>query len=749
MNKRDFYKELMSEYMFDKEKICANAKKGKLAGRRPLPMYIGMTAAVAAAVVVIGTVVFTTFGNNNGVHISNKTSLAALSQEERLNRAIVEIKRNEGSEELIDVYITFRTALSPKQTHDLLKQFSEGSVPVKMLQMADGTTAMGTSEVAAVFKSNSGEVKAAVINCEGRRLAQINAHELVVLAEPVSENDNLADINPVSTDLNTPEINTSVPDTSKPDVSEPSGDNNNSTHEPPDIDDPGLPGGDIGDPDSSGSSSNDPGDSNSSGDSGSSGGSEDPSSGSSDPSSSSSNPSSSGSSGESNSGGVEDPVIVPGIPDGVTLPYDIDKQAFITDDLGAQRAYFLSDDVFYVKSEKAVSLYKWDGRKETLAVTQAISDAKVVWVSENGLRMMVSGTENGVRKKLFIIDAKNCTINDMKVGEMVGEGSIAEAAYNESIDLFALNVLDSGSRYIYTAKLSGYTPADPQIVVYGSNYLSLLGAYNNTVFYSDITGKNTVIYKCSNGDYSEVKALDGLYVSTLNSAFAHSLMISGSGISIFDPATESLIPVTADTVSFGASMHSFSDGKSYYTISAGAIVPEIGISEISKIDFTRSFSSKWAAAVSNGSVRIVTGLYSKRVKTDGIAFVQPAEKSTAEQRAAVNAAIGVLNAIAGDRCKECGLDTSEKLVTAIDACFSEGKAQYIKSSCGISGSGALSYSGSGLTVTSVSDTVLVMDGEFSGTLYVKVGLFDGMTAYRKVSITLVNNNGRLMMDCIV
>lgn len=744
MNKRDFYKELMSEYMFDKDKICANAKKGKLAGRSPLPIYIGMTAAVAAAVVIVGSVVFTSFGRNNGVQISPEKPLAALSEKERLDRAIAEIQRNKDSTEHIDVFITFRTKLSPKSAQVLLSQYSDGTVPVKMLYMADGSRAMGTNEIGSIFKSNSGEILAAVINCAGYKVAQINSNELVLLAEPVSEDDNIADINPVSTDVTPPEIDPPVVDPPvvdppKTDNSQPGGDNSGSsnTHQPPDIDDPpDEPSSGTSEDPNSGSDPSDPDGSGSSGTS------------TSEPSATG-DPATSGDTPGTPVTPEPPPVKVPGIPEDVKLPYNTESASFITDDLGAQKAYFLSGNVFYVKSENAVSLYKWDGAKETLAVSQPITDAKVVWVSENGLRMMVSGTENGVRKKLFIVDAKNCTINDMNIENMVGEGYVVDAAYNESLDVFALNVFDVDSRYIYTAKLSGYQPSNEQIIAYGSEHLSLLAAYNGVVYYSDTVGKSTVVYKFEDGENLEVKALDNLYVSTLNSAFTHALLVSSNGFYIFDPATESLLLMSSDKASFGASAHSFSDGKSYFTVSAGAIVPESGISAIAKIDFTRSFSSKWAALVSNGSVRIIPSVYTERVKTDGITFVQPEEKASAEQRAAVNSAIGVINALASGSCKDCGLGTSEKLISVIDACFSANESRYIKALCEVSQSGELKYTNGGFTSVNVSDTVLVMDGDHNGTLYIKAGTFDGKTAYRTVQITLITENGRLLMDSVV
>ena len=754
MNKRDFYKELMSEYMFDKEKICANAKKGKLTGRKSLPIYIGMTAAVAAAVVIVGTVLFTTFDKRNSIEpVPSDTTFAALANltdEQRLERILTEIQKNKDSEERLDVFVTFSEPLSPKAAQELLTQFSEGSVPVKMVCTADGGTAVGTNAVGAVFKNNSEDITAAVISCAGYRLAAINANSLVIAAEVVSEKDNLNDLKPLGTDVKAPDISTSIGETSKPEPTVPDNhdknNSNSSTHEPPSIDDPvgGEPSGDppVGGDPTSGSVPNTSSDPNISDPP------DVPEPGIDDPNNTS-DPSTP-STGNEEPPAVEPPdVIIPGLPDGVKLPYDIEAPSFITDDLGAQKAYFLSDNVFYVKSENAVALYKWDGKRETLAARQTISDAKVAWVSENGLRMMVSGVEDGVRKKLYIIDAKNCTINDMQVGEMVGEGSIAEAAYNESLDLFALNVVDADSRYIYTAKLSGYHPVDPEIIAFGSPSLSLLAAYDGAVYYSEISGMTTGIFKYKNYENLEVTTLDGLYVSSLNSAFTHSLVVGIGGSYIFDPATENMLHITAEKVSFGASAHSFSDGKSYFTVSSGAIVPESGISAIAKIDFTRSFSSEWSAAVSNGSVRIIPSVYSDRVMNSGIVFTKPEEKASAEQRAAVNTAIGVLNAIADGSCKESGIDTREKLISVIDMCFSRSEAQYIKARCEIPESGELSYTDGGFSVINISDTVLVMDGELNGTLYIKAGTFDNKIGYRTVSIILTTEDGKLLMNAAV
>ncbi len=769
MNKRDFYKELMSEYMFDKDKICANAKKGRFAGRKSLPIYIGMTAAVAAVVVVTGTAAFTLF-DGSGAVLSNSDPLMQLNEQQRIERAIDEIIKNSDSKEEVELLVYFTNPVSPAMAKSILTGYSGGNIPIKALFTTDETWVSGTNEVGAILKNNTGEVTVAAIRCAEYLRAKIIENPYVAFTEK-NTSDKIVDVKPINAE-SLPELpTTSEPVTdssnssdtgtsSNMNTSDPVGTGvNSTTHEPVDVDDP-VHNPSTSEPDdtSSGSNSSDTsGDSNNSGtsqDTSTSGSTSEPNT-----SDSTSETNTSGSTSEPNtSGSTSDPnVSTPDVPTvdknklpaGVELPMKAVKPAYITDDIGAQRAYFLSEDVFYVKTENSVKLYKYNGESETLAAEREISDAKVSWVSSNGLRLMVSGVENGVRRKLYIIDAKNCTINDMQIDEMVGEGSITEAAYNESSNLFVMNVLDGGSKYIFTANLSGYHTMNSQIAAYGSEYMSILAAQGDTVYYSEIVNGATVIYKSGELENYQVSAPGGLYVSTINTAFTHAVMINESGISIFDPATESLIPVNAaKDILFGASAHSFSDGSGYFTISSGAIVPEERIAEIAKVDFTRSFSSKYAAALSNGSVRIIPSIYTSDVKSGGITFEQPVENAGSEQREAVNRGIGVVNAIASGTCKECGITTSEKLIETIKICFSENKANALIEGCKIGQSGESAYSGGSLSQITVSDTVLVMDNNTEGKLYIKVGTFEGKTAYTVKNVMLVDENG-LKLDVII
>ena len=89
MNKNDFYKQLMSEYAFDAEKIRNNAKKGRFAKQKISPIAIGLTAAVAAVTVTVGTVAVSMIDDRHGVDlVGGNSTLSALSPAERIQHAI-------------------------------------------------------------------------------------------------------------------------------------------------------------------------------------------------------------------------------------------------------------------------------------------------------------------------------------------------------------------------------------------------------------------------------------------------------------------------------------------------------------------------------------------------------------------------------------------------------------------------------------------------------------------------------------
>lgn len=730
MDKREFYKELMSEYMFDKNKILANAKKGKMAGRKSLPLYIGMTAAAAAIITVSGVSIAMHMQDNPGA-VLNPTAIMDLTPEERVKNALEQLRKNENSTEMHDVLVSFSSPLAPPQAQGVLT--SQSDVNVKMLIMEDDSRINTTDGIKDVFNGSTKKISGAVINCAGYQMAQIDASEFVDLVEILSKED-LADmmaIKPVTPPAPVKPDDTSKPDNDKPGVG---GDTPNvpvvGVDDDPDTPDVGddNPGGETSDPDTPDNPDNP-------------GVPVQPT----DPVTPPENPNT-----------PEQPTNTPKLPDGVVLPNTAaEKPSYITDDIGAERAYFLTEDVFFVRTKNALRLYKWNGETEKLAAEQAASDVKICWISENGGRLMVTSVENGVRNKMYIVDATNCTINDMNAENIVNGGKISGAAYNESLDILALSVENEGSNDIFVANLSGYRAANEALVASGlSDGASLMAAHNGAVYFSNLTTAEngttgTTIYKYAAGAVTEAVKLDGAHVAVPNSAFTHAIVMGSGGSFVFDPASGKMIPVQSDkTISFGVSSHSLSCNGGYFTVSGGQLVADESVSTVSKIDFMRSFSTKYAAAISNGSVRIIPSSYTSKVSAQGVTFDQPTENASSDARAAVNSAIGVINAIADGKVEKCGIDTAGKLSQTINACFTDAAAAELKTKCGIA-DGSLKYNSGSLTAISIADTVLKMQDDKTGTLYVKAGIFDGRTGYCVITVKLAVENGVLKADCII
>lgn len=726
MDKREFYKELMSEYTFDKNKILANAKKGKMAGRKPLPIYIGMTAAAAVIITVSGVSIAMHMDGSTGAVLNptNGPVLMDLSPEERVKKALEELRKNENSTEMHDVLVTFSSPLAPPQAQGVLA--SQSSVAVKMLIMEDDSKITNVKEIEAAFNGGTAKIRGAVINCAGYMMTQIDSSEFVDLVEMLSKEDlaNLMAIEPVVT----PPVPVNPDNNSKPDENNSGMGGENPITPVVGVDD--VPDtSDVEDNTTGGQNSNP----------------ENP-----DNPAVPVNPDT-----PDNQINPEQPTNTSKLPDGVTLPNSAaEKQSYITDDIGAERAYFLTEDVFFVKTKNALRLYRWNGEVETLAAEQKAEDVKICWISENGGRLMVTGVENGVRNKMYIVDATNCTINDMKVENIVNGGKISGAAYNETLDVLAVNVNYEGSNDIYVANLSGYQTANETLVASGlSEGAALLAASNGAVYFSNLTvsanGAGTTIYKYAEGSVTEAQKLEGAYVAVTNSAFTHAIVMGAGGSFVFDPATEKMISVQSDkTISFGVAAHSLACNGGYFTVKGGQLVVDDSISTIAKIDFMRSFSTKYAAVVSNGSVRIIPAPYTSKILAQGVTFVQPSENASAEARAAVNSAIGLINAIADGKVAKSGIDTAQKFSQTIDACFTTAAASQLKTKCAIA-DGSVNYSSGLLSAINVADTVLAMQNNESGTLFVKAGTFDGRAAYTAISVKLAVENGTLKADCII
>lgn len=217
MDKREFYKELMSEYMFDKNKILANAKKGKMAGRKPLPLYIGMTAAAAAIITISGVSIAMHVQDNPGVVLNPNGSIMELTPEERVKIALEQLQQNRNSTEMHDVLVSFSSPLAPPQAHGVLA--SQSDVNVRMLIMDDDSRINTAEGIEDAFNGGTKKISGAVINCAGYQMAQIDESEFVDLVEILSKED-LADLMAIKPVI-TPPDSVKPDDTSKPDNDKP------------------------------------------------------------------------------------------------------------------------------------------------------------------------------------------------------------------------------------------------------------------------------------------------------------------------------------------------------------------------------------------------------------------------------------------------------------------------------------------------------------------------------------------------
>lgn len=222
---------------------------------------------------------------------------------------------------------------------------------------------------------------------------------------------------------------------------------------------------------------------------------------------------------------------------------------------------------------------------------------------------------------------------------------------------------------------------------------------------------------------------------------------------IFDPEYFGLIPLNDINILFGVSRHSFLSREGYFTISGGDAAASGGVSVIAPFDFTRSFSQYYLAAAENGAVRVANGVYTKRARLDTLTFDAPEETSSASMRMAVNAAVGVQNALGGGLCESVGIVDTATLDGLIKTCFSEEAGAALKQRCSVGDGESLTYTSGRIGSINLSDTVLVISEETetgaSGALYINAGEFGGRTAYYSCAVKLQKTEGGYMTDCII
>lgn len=730
MDKRDFYRELMDNYAFDKEKIYNNAKNGRLSGKsklRSMPVYIGMTAAAAVLVVTVGTIAAVNIGGHGVQPLPAGESVGALTSAQRIENGKNAARENENSKELVDVLVTFSRPLSPAEAQGVLLARAEGSVPVKSLFMEDGTKIEGTDSVGAVFVggSGSGKVTGAVIRCAGYLMTSLQDNDLVLAVELYDPQSSFVPVVPIVPD--------STPDSTTSDsVSESTGENS-----VPELST------------DSGISSAPPETS--------------------EPNSSTSEPPAQPLYQLTNhineaDGGAENVYIENGnihrvnlpesiaarLPEGVTLPGDTEEFYCETDNIGALRAYFLNDDVFYVRTENDIRLYTVVDGEAELTASMPCPEVKVFWIGENGGSLLALGRGNVI----YEVSADNGVIREISLANAVGAGEIKEIAYNAGSGILALNVFENGE---YSLKIyeGGFEQDKLKTLYTSANNFALIGADNRMVYFGMYSGDALRVYRASAAEEADiVGSIQGEYDVTVNTAFTHAVLFDGRMKLIYNPSSLNVILAgDSSAIDFGVSAHSYlSDGK-YYTIGEDDSLPSGGVSVISKIDFKNSFSKYYTAIPEDGTVCVVEGSYTERARNDYLTFETPAENASAEVRGALDAAVGLQNAIARGVCGDYGISDTEKLNQTLAALFTENAAAELAKRCIVGEPDSLSITDGGIADIRLSETVLTVSGEadgvVSGTLYINAGSFGGKTAYYTCPVKLVKSESGYLVDCII
>lgn len=767
MNKNEFYKQLMSEYSFDADKIRENAKRGKNARQKLQPMYIGMTAAAAALVVTVGTLAAVNLTKDNGVSLTD-SGLATLSANDRVIHAIDQLEKERGSEESKDFLVNFAAPMSPAEVQAVLTGAVDGSMPVKTLYFADGTKMTNTDSIGKVFTSGADyQITGAAVYCTGDTAAKLQSDPAVFLVESMTESDyenaapvNISEVD--TTEVTLPDNSNVVVPPEKPDNSSVSGagtsEGLDGTVEPETTEEM----------DGTSEYGEDPGTAEAVTEEGSS---EAPADTSTDPSVPE-NPAETDVTGTVDTPSTTVPSEIENapselpadkLPDGVTLPANgqaLDTTLYID----ADAAFFLTEDTFFVKSSSGVALYRYADGAETLICSENITDPKIVWVDENGGKLLVSGmSEYDTRGRLLCVNAQSEYIEDLHTEDMVMSGVLQSASYNADSGLLVLNVREDGRYYIITASWDGgkadyiATPYD------SSNKLTVAAAYGGTVYFAENSGGTTKLYSVDqNGNVSHVNDFGQIVSVSRNLAFTHAVFTPDSGsaagsVEVFDPESGKLIQIYGSgnsSVSFGASRHSYSCAGSVYTISGGMAASSGGLNVTAAIDYRKSFSEKYAASTNSaGYVRITDSIYTAANKSALMTFSDITENSSAELRSVVNGAIGVNNVIALGECRQNGITKPETLVECIEYYYTNRAVSELMKRCGISTLGALHYSDGGLTAVNTSDTVLVINSNngasASGMLYIRAGSFAGKTAYRSVSVSFTKSNGRWKLDSVI
>lgn len=219
MNEKDFYKQLMSEYSFDHEKI-KKAAMGKItqSSSKKSPMkWIATGCAAAVVAVTIGTVgiIAATLGGNP-VTVTPTTSI---SIEERFKLALEAYEKSDQNTEDVFLYVTFMHTETPSAMQDILAR-ADGTGEIKVIEVynADNTCVSGSANIKELFEADEETIVAVKIRCPGNFIKRLSRDREVYLVETEEafENGSFSAIDTTVSNPTPPETSTDSTETSTP-----------------------------------------------------------------------------------------------------------------------------------------------------------------------------------------------------------------------------------------------------------------------------------------------------------------------------------------------------------------------------------------------------------------------------------------------------------------------------------------------------------------------------------------------------
>lgn len=205
MNEKEFYKQLMSEYSFNHEKI-KKAAMGKTIEREKKSPLKWIASACAAAVAIVsvgaaGVIAITSGGNPVTVTPTNSVSI-----EDRFKLALEAYEKADQNTEAVFLYVTFVKKETPTAMQDILAR-ADGTGEIKVIEVynSDNTAVSGSANIKALFEADEENIIAVKIRCPGNFIKRLSKDRDVYLVETEAAFEN-SNFSAIDTNVSAPEM---------------------------------------------------------------------------------------------------------------------------------------------------------------------------------------------------------------------------------------------------------------------------------------------------------------------------------------------------------------------------------------------------------------------------------------------------------------------------------------------------------------------------------------------------------------